>query len=154
MRIAVPVIAFWLAAFSASAATEGRLDTAAIERLTGVKGTWNDKEKVFRVAVPRTDLSVTSGGVRLTPPMGLTSWAAFQSTPGGTMVMGDLVLREVGELRVDRVNEGRRLALGGRRATLNGRAGQRRNENNREGAAHPGIVLPVGDPVKLTTRWS
>ena len=75
-------------------ASETALDTAAIERASGLKGSWNEKEKVFRVAVPRTDLSVSSGGVRLTTPMGLTSWAAFQAAPGGTMVMGDLVLRE------------------------------------------------------------
>ena len=94
MSLTIPVLAFWLAAFPASAAVEGQLETATIERLTGVKGNWNEKEKVFRIAVPRTDLSVTSGGVRLTPPMGLTSWAAFQAAPGGAMVMGDLVLLE------------------------------------------------------------
>ncbi len=75
------------------AATD-ELDTAMIERVTGVKGTWNEKERVFRIAAPRGDLSVSSGGVRLTPPMGLTSWAAFQKVSGGAMVMGDLVLRE------------------------------------------------------------
>jgi hypothetical protein len=83
-----------LAAASAVSAAEVALDTKTIERASGLKGAWNDKERVFRVAVPRTDLSVVSGGVRLTPPMGLTSWAAFQGVPAGAMVMGDLVLRE------------------------------------------------------------
>jgi hypothetical protein len=50
------------------------LDTARIEKLTGVKGTLDPKEGVFRVAVPRTDLSVTAAGVKMTPPLGLTSW--------------------------------------------------------------------------------
>ena len=72
----------------------GELDTAMIERVTGAKGTWNEKEKVFKVSLPRTDLAVGVAGVKVTPAMGLTCWAAFQETPGGTMVMGDLVLRE------------------------------------------------------------
>ena len=71
------------------------LDTARIEELTGAKGTLDAKEGVFKVSVPRTDLSVTAGGVRITPPLGLTSWAAFQAAgPGHVMVMGDLVLTE------------------------------------------------------------
>ncbi len=70
------------------------LDTAKIERLTGVKGQLNTKEGVLKVSVPRTDLNVTVAGVRMTPPMGLTSWAAFQAVGDRTMVMGDLVLLE------------------------------------------------------------
>src|SRR5438874_10165871 len=59
------------------------LDTARIEELTGAKGTLDAKEGVFKVSVPRSDLSVTAGGVRLTPPMGLTSWTAFQPAGPG-----------------------------------------------------------------------
>ena len=73
---------------------QARLDTAKIERLTGVKGQLNTKEGVFKVSVPRTDLSVTVAGVKMTPPMGLTSWAAFKAVGDRTMVMGDLVLLE------------------------------------------------------------
>jgi hypothetical protein len=71
------------------------LDSARIEELTGAKGTLDAKEGVFKVSVPRSDLSVTAGGIHITPPLGLTSWAAFQSAGAGqTMVMGDLVLLE------------------------------------------------------------
>src|SRR5205809_155055 len=49
-------------------------DTARIEQLTGAKGKLDDKEGVFKVSVPRTDLAVTANGVRMTPPMGLTCW--------------------------------------------------------------------------------
>src|SRR5712691_2647791 len=71
------------------------LDTARIEELTGAKGTLDEKEGVFKVSVPRSDLSVTAGGVHITPPLGLTSWAAFQPAGAGrVMVMGDLVLLE------------------------------------------------------------
>jgi hypothetical protein len=75
-------------------AADARLDTAAIERLTGVKGELNDKEGVFKVSVPRSDLDVMAAGVKMTPPLGLTSWAAFQKAGGHAMVMGDMVLLE------------------------------------------------------------
>ncbi len=70
------------------------LDTARIEQLTGAKGQLDEKEGVFKVSVPRTDLQLTAGGVKVPPAMGLTSWAAFQGSPGNAMVMGDLVLAE------------------------------------------------------------
>lgn len=73
---------------------EKPLDTAAIERLTGTKGEFNEKEGVFTVRAPRTDLDVRVAGVQLTPPLGLTSWAAFQRTGDHTRVMGDMVLLE------------------------------------------------------------
>lgn len=75
-------------------AAEPTLDTAKIEQLTGVRGEVNAKEEVFRVSVPRTDLAVTAAGVKMTPPMGLTSWAAFHQAGTQTMVMGDMVLLE------------------------------------------------------------
>ena len=75
-------------------AADPALDTAKIEQLTGVKGELNTQEGVFKVSVPRTDLAVTTAGVKMTPPMGLTSWAAFQQVGPQTIVMGDIVLLE------------------------------------------------------------
>ena len=49
---------------------------------------------MFKVSVPRKDLSVVVAGVKMSPPMGLTSWAAFQRDGKDDMVMGDLVLTE------------------------------------------------------------
>lgn len=69
-------------------------DTAAIERLTGAKGSLDAASGVFKVSVPRTDLAVRVGDVRMHPRLGLTSWAAFQSTEKGALVMGDVVLLE------------------------------------------------------------
>jgi Domain of Unknown Function (DUF1259) len=89
-----------------SLAADTRLDTATIERLAGVKGELNDKEGVFKVSVPRSDLDVTVAGVKMTPPLGLTSWAAFQQAGDQAMVMGDLVLLE------DQVNPVMSVALG------------------------------------------
>jgi hypothetical protein len=76
------------------AAPGAALDTAAVERLTGAKGKLDEKEGVFKVSVPRADLTVNAGGVHLTPPMGLTSWAAFAPAGDGVMVMGDTVMLE------------------------------------------------------------
>jgi hypothetical protein len=75
-------------------AADPALDTAKIEQLTGGKGELNTQEGVFKVSVPRSDLAVTVAGVKMTPPLGLTSWAAFQPMGTQTMVMGDLVLLE------------------------------------------------------------
>jgi len=69
-------------------------DSARIEQLTGAKGKLDEKEGVFKVSVPRADLMVTAAGVKITPPMGLTSWAAFKRAANHTVVMGDLVLLE------------------------------------------------------------
>jgi hypothetical protein len=76
------------------AAAVGRPDAGSIERLTGAKGTWNEKEGVFKVSVPRLDLAVSAHGVRITPALGLTSWAAFSGSGASSMVMGDMVLTE------------------------------------------------------------
>ncbi len=70
------------------------LDTIKIEKLTDVKGKMDTAENVFKVSVPRTDLAVTIAGVKMIPPMGLTSWAAFKSVGDQVMVMGDMVLQE------------------------------------------------------------
>jgi hypothetical protein len=70
------------------------LDTALIERLSGAKGALDASEGVFKVSVPRTDLDLRVAGVRMTPRLGITSWAAFKKMGDHAMVMGDLVLRE------------------------------------------------------------
>jgi hypothetical protein len=65
-----------------------------IEALTGLKGTYNEKEQVFKVSFPRTDIKAVVNGVKMTPAMGLTAWAAFTKPGNHTMVMGDMVLLE------------------------------------------------------------
>jgi len=81
------------------------LDTARIEQLTGLKGKWNEKEGVFKVEMPRSDLAITAAGAKLTPPLGLTAWAAFTKAGAHTVVMGDMVLTE------DQVNPAMSAAL-------------------------------------------
>ena len=81
-------------AICGAASAQAKLDTAKIEQLTGQKGAMNEKEGVFKVNMARSDLNVTVGGVKLTPPMGLTCWAAFSRMGDHAMVMGDQVLLE------------------------------------------------------------
>jgi uncharacterized protein DUF1259 len=92
----VPAVFFSVLALPALAAQSPKsgLDTRQIEQLTGAKGQLDQKEGVFKVSVPRTDLPVTAAGVKIIPAMGLTSWAAFEGAPQHTTVMGDLVLTE------------------------------------------------------------
>jgi hypothetical protein len=90
-----PVIFAVALAGGAVAADAGKLDTARIDEVTGLKGAMNQEEGVYKVSAPRTDVKVTVDGTALPPFMGLTSWAAFMADPkGGAMVMGDLVLFE------------------------------------------------------------
>lgn len=91
LRLFLSVAALWAAGRPVTAA----LDTAKIDTLTGLKGVWNEGEKVHKVSQPRNDLTVSVDGWSMPPFMGLTSWAAFAE--GGTsevMVAGDLVLME------------------------------------------------------------
>jgi len=75
-------------------AADPPLDTAAIESITGLTGTMNKAENVFKVSKPRTDIKPNVDRWTLPPFMGLTSYAAFMPMVEGTMVMGDTVLLE------------------------------------------------------------
>jgi hypothetical protein len=69
--------------------------TDKIEAITGLKGTVNATEAVFKITSPRKDVPIQVDGWTMPPFMGLTSWAAFKA--GGrspVMVMGDIVLFE------------------------------------------------------------
>ena len=70
------------------------LDTARIDQLTGLKGKLNEKEGVYKVTFPRSDVKIVIDGWTMPPFMGLGTWAAFTATKDGGMVMGDTVLFE------------------------------------------------------------
>src|SRR2546430_16944542 len=93
----IAVIAVLLAAQPAA-----KLDTAKIEQLTGLKGKLDEKEGAFKVSYPRNDIGSTAAGVKLTPPLGLTAWAAFSGGGAPAMVMGE------GGLTEGQVNTGMR----------------------------------------------
>ena len=77
-----------------SSALAADLDTARIDQLTGLKGKFNQKEGVYKVTFPRSDVKVVVDGWTMPPFMGLGTWAAFTPTKDGAMVMGDTVLFE------------------------------------------------------------
>ena len=72
----------------------GEFNTARIDELTGLKGKMNEKEGVYKVTFPRSDVKVVVDGWTMPPFMGLGTWAAFKETQNGAIVMGDTVLFE------------------------------------------------------------
>ena len=84
-----------VASFAAIPFAGAALDTAKIDEITGLKGTLNEAEGVFKVSQPRADVKVRVDGWQMPPFMGLTSWAAFTAgKEKAAMVMGDLVLMQ------------------------------------------------------------
>src|SRR5437899_689601 len=78
-----------------SSAFAADLNTARIDELTGLKGKMNEKEGVYKITFPRSDVKVIVDGWTMPPFMGLGTWAAFTKGPHTeAMVMGDTVLFE------------------------------------------------------------
>jgi len=77
-----------------SSALAAELDTGRIDQLTGLKGKFNEKERVYKITFPRDDVKVVVDDWTMPPFMGLGTWAAFTPTKEGAMVMGDTVLFE------------------------------------------------------------
>ncbi len=69
-------------------------DWSGVEQALGRKGTPNPGG-VLKFSFPRSDLSVSVGGVTLKPALALGGWVAFKElSKGQAMAMGDLVLTE------------------------------------------------------------
>lgn len=68
-------------------------NTTEIDRLTGLKGEYNQKEDVYKVSNPLKN-GITVADVKITPPMGLSSWVAFKKSGNDTIITGDIVLLE------------------------------------------------------------
>ena len=84
----------------------GAFDTAKIDQITGLKGKLNEKESVYRVTFPRSDVKIAVDGWTMPPFMGLGTWAAFtKGSNTEAMVMGDTVIFE------DEVNPAMSVAL-------------------------------------------
>lgn len=94
MRTVAVILSSAALSVTLAASSGPSLNIAKIEELTGVKGSFNEKEGVFKVSAPRADLSITAAGVKITPALGLTSWAAFKKAGERTMVGGDMTLLE------------------------------------------------------------
>src|SRR5256714_3487338 len=74
-----------------AAARAGDPDWKAVEQALGKSGQMQPGD-VFRIGMPRTDLSVTVKGVPVKAGFALGSYAAFKQIGDHAMVMGDLVL--------------------------------------------------------------
>jgi hypothetical protein len=107
MKTSKDIVSTLVLMVSFSAAAADKLDTNKIDQITGLKGTLNNAEGVFKVSAPRNDVKVNVDGWTMPPFMGLTSWAAFMDgKKEEAMVMGDLVLFQ------DEVNSVMSTALG------------------------------------------
>ncbi len=85
----------WIAVAACLAVTglsaqQGGLDTAGIAKAIGRQGTVQGD--VYRVAFPRTDVTVTLGGVTIKPGLALGGWIAFKKAGSSAIAHGDLVL--------------------------------------------------------------
>jgi hypothetical protein len=80
-----------LGASTSPAAHAAEPDWKAVEQALGKPGQLQAGD-VFRIGMPRTDLSVTVKGVPVKAGFALGSYAAFKQVGDKAMVMGDLVL--------------------------------------------------------------
>ena len=81
-----------MAVVPAAQRASATLNTAAIDQGLGLTGQMQGD--VYRVGMPRTDLSVTVHGIAIKPGLALGSWAAFRKAGDQAVVHGDLVLTE------------------------------------------------------------
>jgi hypothetical protein len=103
----VVVAALSLIGLSACGTTSGQQQASQEQTTTSSSADWDAvgqamgkegklmKGDVYRIDLPRSDLSVTSQGVQIKPALSLGSYTAFKDMGNGNaMVMGDLVLTE------------------------------------------------------------
>ncbi|HVK03167.1 MAG TPA: DUF1259 domain-containing protein, partial [Armatimonadaceae bacterium] len=69
-------------------------EVAAVEKALGKKGTLNEPQALYTVALPRNDLKVAIKGEPVPIPFGFGGWVSFKRTVDGksVMVMSDAVL--------------------------------------------------------------
>jgi hypothetical protein len=91
IRCAVACMGLFTTLGLAAAAVAADPDWKAVEQALGKTGQMQPGD-VFRIGMPRTDLSVTVKGVPVKAGFALGSYAAFKQVGDHAMVMGDLVL--------------------------------------------------------------
>ena len=73
-----------------SQVTAGRLDVAAITRITGHDG--EQSGQVYKITVAREDLHITDMGAAINARMGLNTWAAFYGSDANAEIAGDVAM--------------------------------------------------------------
>ena len=92
LRNIIATVLFGIAV-AASGAASAAPDWKAVANALGKSGT-EMPGGIYRVGLPRSDLTVTLEGVTLKPSLALGSWLAFAPMGSKAVVMGDLVLTE------------------------------------------------------------
>jgi hypothetical protein len=94
MPVVVLTVCLATPALAQQKTTAGGVNWSSVEEALGRKGAMQPGD-VIKFAFPRSDLSVTVGGVTLKPAFALGGWVAFKEIgKGQSMAMGDLVLIE------------------------------------------------------------
>src|SRR3954454_13714922 len=92
-RKAIATALFGVVVLAARAAFAAPPDWNAVAAALGKSGT-EMPGGIYRVGLPRSDLTVALDGVTLKPTLALGSWLAFAPMGSRAVVMGDLVLTE------------------------------------------------------------
>jgi hypothetical protein len=93
-RVAVAMLVLVSAAPAQQSSTTSAPNWGMVEDALGRKGAPQPGD-VIKFSFPRSDLTVTVGGVAVKPALALGGWLAFKETAKGqAMAMGDLVLTE------------------------------------------------------------
>src|SRR5438876_3163488 len=69
-----------------------KLNIQSLSGILNMKGSENKGE--YKFTVPQNDINMTADGFRITPPMGLSTWAGFTPMNDGAMLMGDIIVGE------------------------------------------------------------
>jgi hypothetical protein len=85
-------LALALSVLTEAAHAELRLDTGAIDIAMGTTG--QAQGDVYKISLPRTDLSISIDDVKLKPRFALGSWIAFKARGDAAVAHGDLVVME------------------------------------------------------------
>jgi uncharacterized protein DUF1259 len=86
------MLCFAMPGESQAQSSSATLDTKAIEQAIGKPGEL--KDDVFKISLPRKDLSVSVKDVKLKPGFALGTWVAFKQRGNEAVLDGDLVLTE------------------------------------------------------------
>jgi hypothetical protein len=78
LEICAPFITTVLFSVTAMAAVSEQT-RASIDRVIGHKGTYIPEEGVYKILLPREEATIVPDYQRLSPNLGLNSWAAFAS---------------------------------------------------------------------------
>src|SRR5262245_46657014 len=87
-RHGIVLLGFLVCVGAPALARAAEVDWKAVEQALGKSGQLQPSD-VFRIGMPRTDLSVTVKGVPVKAGFALGSYAAFKQVGAHAMVMGD-----------------------------------------------------------------